>query len=94
MSNYVAPSATIQQRPEFFGFDVRNWMTSRLVAWREARAKRLNLAFLRSLDRRALEDVGIDVETIELLGPSLASQHAAVLAVSFLGGASQNAERW
>lgn len=94
MSDHLVLAAAMQQecQPSVTGLLAR--VMDRFAARRHARAKRVNLAYVRGLDPRMLADAGIDLETPPTLGLGLAGQHPVALLMSALLAKPAGVRTW
>ncbi len=63
MNTYLADASILQPSSQPAGLTVISWIKGRLAARRARLAERQTLAFLASLDRHTLDDIGIDPAT-------------------------------
>ena len=66
-ANHFQPSHQIQSNTVFA------WLRQRLEALRQKQADKRHIAYLRTLDRHFLEDMGVDISTLGEICPSLKS---------------------
>jgi hypothetical protein len=84
MSTYLADAANLQPSRHSASLTVVSWINGHLAARRARIAKRNAIAYLSTLDRYALEDMGIDVAALGEIVPRLVARHPCVVATSSL----------
>jgi len=85
MNTYLlADSLSLQPSREPSGLALFNWIKRRLAARRARTAEREAIAYLRTLDRYALEDMGVDVLAMGERVPRLIALNPYAVAMTAL----------
>ena len=71
MSTYLADGVHFQPANPVAGSSVSAWCKRQLAARREKRIAALHIRHLRTLDRHALEDIGVDIARLYDVRPSI-----------------------
>ncbi len=90
MYAYLANSFHFQPERQTLAPTVFEWIKQKLEAHRARLEQRRHIAYLRTLDRHILEDMGVDIASLGEVEPTLASFSPYVIAINAVSGGSQS----
>ena len=88
MYAYLANTFDFQPERENLVQPIFGWLKQKLEARRALQAQKRHIAYLRTLDRHILEDMGVDIASLGEVEPTLASFSPYVIAMNAVGGGS------
>lgn len=86
MTTYLADGAHFQPTHRFVVETLLSWAKRRLAARRERRITGMHIAYLRTLDRHALDDAGIDIARLHDIRPSIVDINPVSAVICALAG--------
>lgn len=88
MYAYLANNFDFQPEREGPVQTVFGWLKQKLEARQALQAERRHIAYLRTLDRHILEEMGVDIASLGEVEPTLASFSPYVIAINAVSGGS------
>ena len=88
MYAYLANSFHFQPEREALAPTLFGWLKQRLEARQALQAKKRHIAYLRTLDRYVLEEMGVDIASLGEVEPTFASFSPYVIAINAVSGGS------
>jgi hypothetical protein len=88
MYAYLANSFHFQPERPTLAPTVFEWLKQKLKARQALQTERRRIAYLRTLDRHILEDMGVDIASLVEIEPTLASFSPYVIAINAVSGGS------
>ena len=88
MYAYLANTFHFQPERENPVQTIFGWLKQKLEAHRKHQAEKRHVAYLRTLDRHILEDMGVDIASLGEIQPTLESFSPYVIAINAVGGGS------
>ena len=85
MYAYLANTFHFQPERETVAPTVFDWLRQKLEVHRKHQADKRHVAYLRTLDRHFLEDMGVDIASLGEIPPTLASFNPCVIAMNAVG---------
>lgn len=95
MTTYLADGVHFQPTRRPMVETLFSWAKQRLAARHERRITAMHIAYLRTLDRHALRDAGIDIARLHDIRPSIADVNPVTMVISALvGSGNRPADRF
>ena len=88
MYAYLANSFHFQPEREELAPTLFSWLKQKLEARQALQAEKRRVAYLRTLDRHILEEMGVDIASLGEVEPTLASFSPYVIAINAVSGGS------
>lgn len=88
MYAYLANSFHFQPERQTLAPTVFGWLKQKLETHQALQAEKRHIAYLRTLDRHILEDMGVDIANLGEVEPTLASFSPYVIAINAVSGGS------
>ncbi len=88
MYAYLANTFYFQPERETPVQTVFGWLKQKLEARQALQAEKRHIAYLRTLDRHILEDMGVDIASLGDIQPTLASFSPYVIAINAISDGS------
>jgi hypothetical protein len=85
MYAYLANTFDFQPERESSGQTAFGWLKQKLEARQKLQAEQRHIAYLRTLDRHFLEDMGVDIASLGEIQPTLASFNPYAIAINAVG---------
>lgn len=86
MYAYLANTFHFQPEREARAPTLFGWLKQKLEARQALQAEKRRIAYLRTLDRHFLEDMGVDITSLGEIQPTFASFSPYVIAINAVGG--------